>query len=571
MRRLAVAVLFVGLLVAGAAAPAAADSHSNTTTVESSGSEFTLEELRRGGEQITNAPPSLRWIGENSGVWVDYQDPNPLQDNSGSEWAAKTLLEPGTRVPRNEIRLHRQGTAATADETLTVHVVYWERGTETVRGERTTSEEAVATNVTHTTQEVRFNGAFDLATVDLRPHYDRPRQVTMWIEGHENTARWRFEHKSLESTKAIPAWINSQGDLMLWVGQNFVLWLFLSMLVLAGLTIGARNRAAAGPQKGYVWWIFVLGIGGFFAVALAWRFLSSIFVQGPQVLAFVTACFTMIPLIESQDENVRDVLTIKPEVTEAVTAGGTQGRDILNTESQDIRVARTPSGETMVLRRGIGAYISRLLGGGAVIDKVPDTTIAVDGHPKYDEFIWVHPKSDEPVRYDREGLNLWDPPSTLKGAAMAAGVVIVAALLTASWIGTPWVGALVASIPVVMSVEKGEAHIDPAPVHFRAAHATALYLSIEADQADTMEDALELAYTERANTHQRIQERSDQRDESLVEQTVGVGVDAAVGRVDDDRQPSDPEQDRLDEELSHLSDEATKRVKGLLPGGDDDD
>jgi hypothetical protein len=559
-RALAAVLLVLSLLAAGASAPVAADSHGNSTDAE-----FTLEELRRGGQQISGAPPSLRWIGQDSGVWVDYTDPNPLQDTGGSDWSAKTLLKPGTTVPRNEIRLHRQGTQATADETLTVHIVYWETGPRTVRGERTTSEETVVENVTHTTQEVQFDGAFDVATIDLRPHYDRPRQVTMWVEGSEQTARWRFRHKSLESTRALPAWVDSRGDLLLWTAQNVLLPMFVAMLVLAGLVMWGRKRAAAGPQNGYVWWIFVIALGALFATAAAWQWFSSIFVQAPAILAVTAAAIAMVPVVESQDESVRDVLTIKPEVTDATTAGGEMGKDILRMESKGIKLADTPQGETLVLRPGILAYLSRLLGGGAVLKEQIDTTVAVHRHPKYDEAIWVDPQREKPIRYKREGIKLWDPPTRLKGGAVGLAIVALGGLATATWVGTAIPGAVLAALPIVMSVRKGEAEIHPAPMHFRAAHTTALFLSEEADQAATMEQALEEAYEERASVHTKIEERSDHRDSSLVESTVGVEIDAAVG--------SRNETDGLTDDQEEPEDgaNAAERAVDAITGGDGDD
>lgn len=540
---LAAIVLLASLLAAGASAPAAGAS----STVDAGPmtdidvGNLTADELRQGGTQPSEAPPSLRWLGRSNALYIDYDHTNPLRGGGGEDWQVQNLLESGAMVNTDELRFHLQGVRSSGNTTYTVHVVYWNQATrqyETESGEVVERTEVV--NATHETKEISFAGPWSTSTIELRSHYDEPRRVTMWVEGYEDTARWTFNHKTLATSQSVSG-INTKGDLAWWAIKELVVWILVFAILTAAFAMWSVKKAKAGPQMGFAVWTLLIGLVGFFALLFGYESIASVISRAPKVLAFMTVALLSIPLIEGQDDRVKKILAIQPKVTEATSAAGNEAQDALRLRMKSIRVAER-DGETIRVAPGPLKFLARLLGGVAPVGSAAEklkTRVDADGKTSYKEVVWIDPEAEEIEHYDPEGFNI-DIPSTLKGALTLLGVIGAAAVVIYGTLGTGWLWLSVfAALPIILSVRHGEADLEPASVHTRSAHVTAMTMGKEIQDAQTLEESLKETYKERAKSSQEVEERVELRDETVVAEMLGAEVPATVDDPKDRNQVPD--------------------------------
>lgn len=538
---LAAGFLLASLLLAGATAPAAGASSDLDV------GNMTVEELREGGEQPSDAPPSLRWLGRSSALYIDYEHTNPLRGGGGEDWEVQQLLRPGALVNTDKLRFHLQGVRSAGNTTHTVHVVYWNdvnRKYETESGETVTREEAV--NVTHETKTITFAGPWDTSSIDLRSHYDDTQKVTMWIDGYEDSARWTFNHQTLETSQTVSG-INTAGDLAWWAITELVIWILVFGIIAAALAMWAIRRAGAGPQMGFAVWTLLIGFVGFLALLFGYNSIAETVSRAPKVLAFMTVGLLTVPLLEGQDDRVKKILAIQPNVTDATLASGEEAVDALSLKMKKLQVTER-DGETIRIAGGPLKFLARLLGGYAPIGEAQSklqTRVDADGDTKYKEVVWIDHHADEIEHYRPEGFDI-NVPTTLRGAVWLLGVIAAAGFVLYGLAGSSWTWlAVFAGLPVIMSVRKGEADLEPAPVHSRAAHMTAMQMSNEFKDAETLEESLKETYKERAKSSQEVEERVELRDATVLQEMLGVDVSASMSGSE---RPIEPDGGDLDDE-----------------------
>jgi hypothetical protein len=542
--RVLVGIVLVSSVIGGSIVVAADGNGGNGATVSKNAS-YDLDELRRGGKSVSGTAPSYRWLGEDASVWVDRAHTNPLKDGGDEKWRAEQLVTPGETVNTNKIRLHYQGARSTDNSTYDLHIVFWERGTRNKTTPNGTVQVPAAVNQTHVERDVTFPSAFSVTEVPLRPHYDRTVRVTMWIEDVDG-ARWTFKHHSLDTARTVTT--QTAGERTWWLIKTFGVWILLFGIIATAATQWAVKRAGAGPQLGLLTWAFVIGLGGFVALIVNYEGIATLFVRAPKVLAAVTVALLTVMWLEGQDDRLRKILFVRPVVTDAVSASGAEAKDALYLEMSEKKVAELTDGTLSVVTAGPIKFIARVLGGAAPLMGARDmskTEVRADGDTSHDRVVWITPESEEILDYAPETIDLERPPDLSLGIG-ATGIVLLVG--NSAWIGgVPIVqylayamlgfGALTA-----LKVKSGHAKIEPANVHQRSAHVTAMQLSQEVADAETLDKARKETYKERAKSSKDVEDVVELRDDTLVSEMLGIDVSASVNG-DDETEPEIPESD----------------------------
>lgn len=531
------------LLLAGLLAVAAIGAAQSGV----SSPDYTLDELQQGGQEITGAPPSLRYLDDSTVVYIDYKKSNPIlaSSASSSEWAVQNLLQQGATVDQNVLRFHYQGPRGAADREYTLRVVYWQQGQREVVRNGTAVTEPAAVNVSTESHVLEFSGAFDVAEVELRPHPDKPVRVTMWIEGQPNSARWTFKHHSLATTEVVDT--TTAGSRLWWVLSNYTAWVVvLGLLAGAGCLIALR-RAAAGPQMGFVSWAFWIGLGSFFVLLFGYEGVATIWVRSPIVLAGLTVAILMIPLLEGQDDRLEKWQFVRPVVTDAISAAGSEAADALKVDTSIERVTEMPDGRLAVVRPGFFKFLSRLFGGAAELRGAPEllaTEVRDVGESSIDRTVWIHPLADSALEYEPEGFT---PRYGWAGStAVFAGTVLGISLIHAlTGTGQVWLGSIVL-LPALLEVRQGSADVWPAPAHSRPAHVTMMVGVADFKDADTLEASRRETYQEKARSSKEVEDVIELRDETLIAEALGLEVGAGIegdrgelDELDDDGEDDD--------------------------------
>ena len=542
------ALLVLSLLAVGIA-PAAGAATANETAAGSAdvdGSE--VEELREGGTHIAGAAPSMRWLDGSGSVYVDYSNPHPLIPDAREDWEAGEILERGERVEVDEIRLHAQRERDADQGTYTVVVVHWELDHVPVQRGNETIYEPVARNVSEQRTNVTFTGAFDSEEVSLQ-RSDEPRQVTMWLEDAESGepvegARWRFRHDSAATTQ--DAGISTYGDLLTWVGLQIVLPLLVGIV---GNALGVRaaiNRAAKGPGKGILFWAIVGGGLTTILVAAAYMLIADLLVALPLAIPIGLVVVMTIIYLETYQVGVEEILFVRPELEPASTPSGEKAVDIVSVESTRETVVTRGPGTVDIVRDGIRPFLSRCFGGSATLEGAEQlaTRFEVDGKRRVreDAMVFVHPLSDADgvIDYSPEGFGLDLPDLESRGdvlRALVGATVIVAFALSvgATWgLLAGWLALAGAVAAVAVRPRQGEAHVEIAPAHMRAAFASMLYLGKELDDADTIEAARCKIVEQEARSEKEVEQALTERDATLVGEMFDTDVEAAVDSLDDE-------------------------------------
>jgi hypothetical protein len=236
-----VAVLLIGTLLVGAAAPSVGQqSDTNTTTFNTTAADnkYSLSDLQQGGTTQAGAPDSMRFLGQYGSATLRHEPVGLGTD----EWE---YVDPGnTLVKRNHVTL-RTIRLGDPDQNLTVHVVAWNRGTKTVDTQNGTTTQLIATNITERTVNAQLGRGYDNASIPLPRSVEEKQHITMWTEGYPD-ARWHFEHRSVATTQPIS--INSWGDFLSAMFWKFGIFALAAMFGAGWLARQYRERAIVGPQ-----------------------------------------------------------------------------------------------------------------------------------------------------------------------------------------------------------------------------------------------------------------------------------------------------------------------------------
>ena len=125
-------------------------------------------------------------------------------------------------------------------------------------------------------------------------------------------------------------------------------------------------------------------------------------------------------------------------------------------------------------------------------------------------------------------------------------ILAVAQMASTTFGGGVGMLAFVGAVAVAtVRPQDGYARVDPAPAHLRSAWASMLYLSVEAEDADTIEDARDTIVSLQARSEKDVQEALQDQDSTLIEEMFSEDVDRSGELIEPlpDREDSDTEED----------------------------
>lgn len=550
--------------------PTAADSRATetpTTTGDDSADsddqedgEFTLEYLKSDGPRQANSPDSVR-MGTERAFWSVYWPANNPFASPG-EAESGQFLPPGHTVGRNEIYLR---TWSYQDLQTTVHVVYWNKGTKTVKQGNTTTEEAVARNVTHVTHEVTFDRGRPTVEIPLQQH-DKPVQVTMWIEGYD-FAKWRFSHHSIATTQSVQ--IDSAGDYLASVIADFLIWILIGGFVVGILVKKALERAGTGPGYGYTPWIIGLSIATGLGAALAYESLADLVVNARIFLAaYVVGVFGVV-LLETYQTNVSRALFLRPTLQHTESPTGEDAYDIVDAEATSEKIVRSPDGKVSVVRRGILPFLARVFGKSARLENVEKLRTRVPlRNSSWDEMFVTDPEADDLLTFQPASWTLSAPPLTKVTAPQYAAVVAAAGLSVYAFaVGSaagPFIGGAVAVgvLGWLATPVEGHAEVDPAPVHIRSAFGSMVGLSEDIDNAKRFDELRQRLDEERISKQRDVDQQIAEHDGTLLSGMLDPDGNIPAAEAEDNGGESDTEDPDNDDKALYFPDDGTS------PGGE---
>lgn len=526
------AVLLAGSLLA---VPIAAQSDGNTTTTTNAtnattegGEEYTLQELKSDGPKSPNSPDSVRILSSRM-YWVIHWPADALLSEPGNpeddNWE---FLAPGERVERDSVYL-RTILLNSASEDMTVKVAYWREGERTVEVGNSTTTEPTIEDLVVDTHHITFEKGWAMQEINLR-RSDEPRQVTMWVEGQSDELRWTFEHESTATSQS--ANIQTEGDYLTRATLEFILPVVGGVFIVGFLVALALRRAGMGPGWGYPKWAFALVVSSGLILATQFTNTTELLVNAPRILAVLVVAIVGIVMLETYTTNVSHTAFFRPILGAATSPSGEKAVDIVELEEREEKTVKMPDGSTAVVRPGLRAFLSRIFGGAARLERAEElkTRLTLTDSP-IDEMIWVHPESDDVLDYEPEGwkLRLPNPQERDDWLRLLVGVATIIAFtqLVATAYGGMWgsVAFLFALGLATVRPRDGYARVDPAPAHLRSAWASMLYLNVEAEDADTIEDARDTIVSLQARSEKDVQKALQDQDSTLIEEMFTEDVD----------------------------------------------
>jgi len=493
-RGVAVAVLVVALLAvaAGASGVAAQENNSTQENATTTTGPYSLEELQSWGVRGSeNAPASVRRYGDGQ-LWLRYAPSSIVGDPSNPN--TYQYLAKGTTLKRTQVYLGGF-LGWGASEELDVTVVYWTEGTQRVEDEEgnVRYEPAAVDQVVDETT-VSLSGGYDRATIDLRPSYDETRRVTMFVEGPEGSATWRFSART--SPAAEPVNVDTAGDLAVWAVGFLILTLVLT-LALMKLAHKGHERAGKGP--GYPIWLY-LAAGlpiGFITIVVGYQQVIDQIAEAPWILIPVVALFATVAAINWWGDDTERIGLIHVDLTSS--SAHEDGSGEVPVEIRSFETAEVDGVRGLVVD-GILPYFARMRGAIPELrlicmgeERTDDPSLTFPGGMgAYDEVYFADPFDDTPAFVKREGWSLghlYDAPELEDGAGTvdriaahltsvawekiipALGIVAVGWILGGLLVENAVIGAGVALIPAGMFAgqpQKGHAEFHVAPASFHS-------------------------------------------------------------------------------------------------------
>lgn len=527
----------VGFVAISTIGPVLAQQSNNPKVLNGS-DRYSINELRNTGTQISNAPPSVRVIDG----WfysITHTPTGPLVDDSGNYDSDWKYLKPDTVVRRNQVTLKAVRPVNSNTEKIPLTIVYWNpEEVDTENGSRT-----VAANQVKQKAIAELGSGYTSATIDLIPHYEDSRRVTMWISDNPS-AKWTFRHQSSQTTQPID--LSSRGDILWWALLNIVGPIsILSMLGVYG-SKQLLKRAYAGPMKGTGFWAFIGAIFSFAVIFAFWDGFSSIVISGPWVLSLLVSGAITIQALESYPEGSYLALFWKPEIKKAKEMRKSEDRfedegieyadDMPHGWMTEKRILRNDNGDLLVFKKGIKPFIARVLGHNAILDVSNIKTRTRLKNARWREIYYVHPESDKVIEHIPEGLSfeLPDPvdDKEIYIISFLASLVAYALasqlfnLLQPIFFAIP-VGIIVGGL-LSFDAYGGEVDVDPATIHYRQPQATAIIEEVGFKDAKTLEDAVKQVAEERARGGMdriKIRDETDKTISKKLQEEQGVETD----------------------------------------------
>lgn len=561
-RRWLVVIAMVAIVASSLGGVAVAQPSENATDA---GEQYTIDELRQDGKHYS--VDGARIVPSEERVyWLEHTPANQpwrkvSKENNGPKFGSGQTLKTDTLYLRT-IR------AQTETQSVTVKVASWNRGTQTVKRGNTTTEKEVAKNVSVMTQQVQLGPGWSLGEVNL-PRHDESKQVTMWIVGNEDTARWRFQHRSVATSRPI--------DITTWGGFLVKVFQYVGLPVLVGgLFAGKKVRSAVesagiGPQWGFGRWLATISLLTAVVVFGTYTQLAQAIVIVPYLLGAWLVMVMAAYMLSTHRGEIKTKSLLKPDVSDAVsftnaratdddagaaTDGGTQdvardrqyAYDILQGDYATITTLEDENGMAVV-RGGLIPFLARVYGARAMIENIKEVTARVQFPTSTpDEMFFVDPEADSLIEYEPPGFELSIPEYTRQEWATRG--VFAAAGLGAAWKLAGLYGSLVWPVAIgiaAIAVAKfyieptdGYARIEPAPVHFRQAFASTLMMSHGIRDAKDLAEAKKRWRLEKLKNRKESQEELDEFDRDMMDFFAGESVSDEYEEISTSGEPMGP-------------------------------
>jgi len=544
---LLVALALVALAV-GAVAPSAGQ--------EANASDYGIEELKKTGTTHDGAPPSMRFLSQYGSATLRYE-PAGLGKSS---WE---YLEPGSTVHDDSITLRtvRLAPRSELDRTLNVTVVSWQKGQREVVQDNTTVKRPAAKNVSVRRTQVELGRGYDNATVNLPSHYTQTWQISMWIEEYPN-ARWRFEHRSVETSRSVPFDADWGG---FW-SYNFSNLLLPILVLTSAVAVGipsSLRKTARGPNVGLVLWGIILTVLAGIVASVGYLWTTSLLATAPWVVAAVVAGLVGIIMLETISYGVYDVVFLRFFTEDGKNPRGDLAAKANGGEFEIVTLANVDDG-IIALTDGFRPWLARLWCGGSYLQgtdrlenefSLGNAELSLSRSPA-EKLLFVAQEPDFLIKYEPETLEL-DLPMTkvvdeetgetafdLNGIASvliytAVGAAVGYGAFQAGNLPTPQLGLAGALLTVLVKWTRavpGEAYWHPAVGGTEDAVATAMYHETELDQYQTLEDALTALVNERNSEDELLGKLEELDAESIVKDA--SSRDSSPGDFVDGSSPS---------------------------------
>ena len=485
----AVAVLLVvATAVAGVAlaASVAAGQENATGTASQNTGPYDLEDLRQGGAERSNAPASVRKYGSDGSVWLRH-DRTSMFDRFVEDDELRTYVSPGDTVRRGYVYLGAFRGWSASSESLTLKVVYWDKGEIQRQTENGLVTEEAAVNQRVDTVEVDLSGnGYEEERVELRDHYEDAARVTMWVEGNQGTLQWTFKQQTSRAADAYPT--DSRGD--------FVAYGLLMFLLPAGVTaaagtyFGRRALERAGASPGYdpLLYVGVQFLTIFFVAMFAWDWLREVAATAPWLLGIlIGANVALLALEWFGGGRSEKRLAIKFFDLEGSEDDG-DGSGSLGYQAREIRVAPSKHGE-VILKQGIRPFLARAFGAAPTLearDGVTKTSLeATDDDSPWPEMFIIHPYAEGIIEHEAERweidvtsprpedsrLPAWLPVVDWVPVGMALSLPVLGFAVGRALVSSGLIGFTVGAVGALfwLSSPKAESTVmDLAPVHYDA-------------------------------------------------------------------------------------------------------
>ena len=427
---------------------------------------YTLDELRRNGEQISQLNPSRRPAGRMTKATLIHYPVGLFTDWGGQDF---DFVGPETLVRRDRVRLVLN-TFASGDRTMTVHTVYWREGTDTKVMNGTAVDVPAPADVVEDTQEIEVRGGREsLATVNLQ-NVDEETHVTMWIEGHPDEARWTFRYQTSSLVMPVEG-INTAADLVRFGIVTFLLPAILGAALSWPVGKVLEDRMLVGPQKSWRWWTKVGLAVGFAGAVYFWSALASLLVSAGWVTGIST--FAIALGVQLDNSEFLERVNFRGLMTSVGIRTGEEDDDLaLRTTKVSPHVLRVirRKGRHYAVWPGLKRALARAVAGPAEIrgwDAIEDEIDTTEG-TSYDKEIELDPTEPQNIEIVPPQIRLRLPETTLKAVATYAFATIAAVGIGAGIAFAAWDNPLygyVLAVPVLATafVEGNDPHVSIAP------------------------------------------------------------------------------------------------------------
>ncbi|MDZ5811602.1 hypothetical protein U4E84_09625 [Halorubrum sp. AD140] len=551
-----VAVLAL-LAVAGASGMAVAqdgENGSNVTEVEDAGP-YSLDELDNAGVRASESgQASTRQWGDAGSLWVRYV-PTGIA-GSASESSTWSYLEPGATIERTSIYLGGAFGWGSSGEDLDVTLVYWSPGeVEAEDEDGNVREEPAAVDQEVRKTSVEIPTSYAEEEIELKPSYDEPRKVTMFVEGSEGEATWTFDVHT--SRTAEPVAVDTRSDLAMWIAAALGGAL---ITILASLYVARQLHRNAGAGPGYPLWLYGAAFVpiAFLTVAVGFQRVLNTVAEAPWILIPPVAFVTVVAAVTWWGDETRKVTVIDLDLTDPDVKEDGSGSFPIAVNSfplAEVGGAGREKKEGVVLE-GIGAYLARTRGAIPEWDIGDEPSVTYDGRGSTDEVVFTDPFDDDPISFEREGWSIdhlyrWPDQAEipndagtidrlaiyLEGVAWAelfAGAAIVSAGYLVGEVGfsTGLLGAAVAVVPAAMYVArpvKGTCEVNAAPGAFGSVLVQMITAGEELEKLADRQFFKQKYFEERGSN---VAERKAAREESELSKFDEVMANLESGEVD---------------------------------------